>query len=191
MQHDLLLFLSPLAGAIVNVTVQVASLRASPRADVWGSVIYGFMAGLAGALVSSTLALRAAALQTPDALALGLVSLGSYLAIAYGYFAFVNLNLTSLRIRLLREMWGADRPVSEEEVLSRYGPGEALDLRLLRLTAKRQLIQRGDRYYVEGFPTLLLVAYLLEALKRVILLRGHTLPPHPDARSRSDVPYGC
>ena len=58
-----------------------------------------------------------------------LMNLVSFGALAYGYFAFVNLNFTSLRVRFLRELVRFDHPVTPTELLGVFDAREALGLR--------------------------------------------------------------
>jgi hypothetical protein len=142
--------LIPMAGLMVDVTGQIALSRLPLS---FGHVRRQFLAfGLGlGAVVLMTLLVR------PHRGA-GLVEEASGLvmsSLTYAFFAFVffnalNANLSSLRVRLLKELHarepeGLPAPI----LLKRYGAEEILSARIDRLAAGGQLVQRGDRFFFQ------------------------------------------
>jgi len=97
--------------------------------------------------------------------------LATYLALAFGYWTFLNLNITSLRIRILREILRCPSGISRGDLLERYSSEEFLRHRLARLANARQMICRDGRWRLES-PTLLLLARTMAAL-RVLALPAH------------------
>jgi hypothetical protein len=164
----------PLIALAVNIAVQLTVFRARGRRDLWQSILLGFIGGLL--VVSGGTFRIAAPLSSRDAMAFLFMNVVSFAGLSYGYFAFVNLNFTSLRVRLLRELTRFTDPVSSAELLGAYDAGQALDLRIDRLLQKQQLTERNGRYYVEGTPSFLFLAYILDFLKWLLL--GRPLPPH-------------
>lgn len=98
------LVLSPIAGMAVFCAAQIFIARASKRSSPYFSLALG---GVFGMLVTIAWSWASAALMRCDAadawaqLALNTVT---YFALAFGYFNFVNMNFTSLRIRMLEEL---------------------------------------------------------------------------------------
>ncbi len=139
-----------------------------------GFLVPFLMAFLVGGLlggVLNTLALRSLQKGPADAVALSLLNGLAYLALGFVYFNLVNMNLTSLRIRLLRELLERQPTgVGRDELMEKYGPEEILMLRLERLTRSGHLVRRGGRYYT-GKRGIVLIAMVFDFLKRLILPR--------------------
>ena len=154
----------PVVALVVNIVLQQCSFRLTGRRDAWGSILVGFFGGLIF-LVAVSMASRPTA---SDFLAiLGLNAL-SYVACSHGYFNFVNLHLTSLRIRMLREFRRFDGPVTRGQLLAVYDGRQAVALRVRRLIEKGQMVERGGRYYVDGPNVLLVIAGILDFLKWLV-----------------------
>lgn len=94
---QVLLSLAPIAGATVNVAIHITLSRFSAAASPLRAVIWGACAGaIATALVATS-----SGIAVGDALPWSLLC---YTATALGYWAFVNLHLTSLRIRVVKTL---------------------------------------------------------------------------------------
>lgn len=159
----------PLIALAVDVAIQMTLFRRGGRRDPWGSVLLGFVGGLAFAVLASISAIGS--LESADGVAVLLMNVVSFAALGHGYFNFVNLHLTSLRVRVLRELLRFDKPVTAQELLGAYDARQALTLRLNRLLEKRQLIERDGRYYVERMNSFLVLVNILDFLKWLILGR--------------------
>lgn len=136
-------FLIPLAVALVNVAVQIAASRARPTFGIYITQLIG----IACALPVFGL-LTWALWDAPDAGGRALANAGIYFCFCYVYFHFNNMGETARRVRLLREMSVAARPLSLPEILERYGAGEVLGRRLVRLLDAGQVVQSGDRLFI-------------------------------------------
>jgi hypothetical protein len=99
-----------------------------------------------------------------------IVNLMTYGALSYGYFHFLNLGETARRVRILREIVEANRPLSLAEILERYDAREVVRNRLERLTGKGQVLFRDGRYTVAR-ETVLRMAQAVDWLKRLLLGR--------------------
>jgi hypothetical protein len=166
----------PVVALASDMAIQMLTFRVKGRRDPWASILLGVAAGLLVVIAGSVWAARRPG--SADAIALMAMNVVSFVALAYGYFAFVNLNFTSLRVRFLRELIHFDRPVSAVELLGVYDARQALALRLDRLLEKGQLVERSGRYYVEGTNSFLLLAYILDFLKWLILGRPWRADPN-------------
>ena len=96
------------------------------------ALVCGFLLGLfvMAVIVAASVP---AAISTGDLAGLW-VTLGlTYVALAFGFWAFLNLNMTSLRIRMLRELLHSERGMARAELLGRYSPEEFLRRRIARL----------------------------------------------------------
>ena len=98
-----------------------------------------------------------------------------YLALAYGYFHFVNLNLASLRIRLLREIGQAPGGLATDALGERYSAKSVIDARVRRLVEGGHLVKTAGRYYLGKNKSFLLLFEVFEFMKHVVLGRGSRL----------------
>ncbi len=159
---DWLLACAPIVGLGLDVIVQVIvahALRALGRA-----IIAGFLLGFA-----ATLAIVAAVTHDPAAFVLAAITYG---ALGFCYWAFLNLNITSLRIRVLREML-AERRMSRAELSRRYSSDEFLRRRLDRLEQGAQARVTGETWVLTS-PSLAAVSWIIRAARWVVLpVRAH------------------
>lgn len=166
-----LIAVAPLAGQTLNTLAHLALSRATDR--------HGLSVGLAallGAALAAGLAVAglAAAGATPlETLVLLAVDAATYGALAFGYWGFVNLNVTSIRIRLVKEL-DERGAIDRAELQGRYDPRAIAAARVERLLRYGQLVERDGRLRLRG-RTLLAVALTVEALKHVVLGRGSRL----------------
>jgi hypothetical protein len=98
---------------------------------------------------------------------LWLTSATTYIALAFGFWAFLNLNMTSLRIRMLREMLHAKRNMTRAELLDRYSPDEFLRRRLARLERSGQLMIKDGGYSLRS-RNLLYASYCVNFLRSLV-----------------------
>jgi hypothetical protein len=88
--------------------------------------------------------------------------------LAFGYWAFVNLNITSLRIRILREILHAGAGISRQQLTAEYSAEEFLRRRLERLRNGGQISFRDERWRLES-RTLPALAQVLGVIRAVVL----------------------
>lgn len=110
---------------------------------------------------------------SPDATALVVVDVLTYIALAWCYFHFVNILAVSLRVRLLREIGDAGS-LSREEILGRYNAEAVVARRLERLVAGGHLDRRDGRLIVRS-PFFLVLFDVFQILKVAVLGRGNRL----------------
>ena len=71
-----------------------------------------------------------------------------YICLGFGLFNVINANVSSLRVRMLKEYLSADpAPLTDTAMFARYPAGEILAARLARLTAGEQIYSKQGRYY--------------------------------------------
>jgi len=167
-----ILVLAPVLAMLANVFTHVAASRLNRGQNQIKCVLYGFLSGLAGLLFLAAV-VSSADNSGPDFLGFILTDLISYTAFAYGYFHFVNINVASLRIRILQEIIYSPGGLSEEDVLSRYNSGHILENRIKRLLASGQLIEKEGCYYLGENRTFLRLFWLFEILKHAVLGHGN------------------
>ena len=162
---SLLLFLATILGLAVNVAFQMLLFRAAKRSFNL-SVLGGTLAGLAVTCGTTLPAL--ADVPSMDGLSLFLMNTVTSLALSFCYWNFLNMNMTSLRIRMVKELARAGGTMSHAEILAMYHPREMLDRRIKRLAAKQQIRLENGRYYAQGTWAAALVR-IIALLRRIIL----------------------
>ena len=170
MAEDLLHVIIPVLGLFVNMTFQIMGIRCVASVDYYKSIAYGFWLGLFMVLVSEAVFMLLGVKGLSDLLALSTANLMIYLLIAFSYFAFINLGVSSLRVRLLDELDRSVEGLSMSGILERYNSREIIKNRVEKLGEMGQLIRKDDRYFV-GRSTALLMVKILELLKYVVLGR--------------------
>jgi hypothetical protein len=97
----------------------------------------------------------------------------AYTAFSYGYFHFININIVSLRMRILHEINDSPEGLSKEEILNRYSAEQIIEYRLKRLMGSNQLTEENGYYFLGKNRTFLTLFWLFEILKHVILGHGN------------------
>jgi hypothetical protein len=159
--------IAPLAGLVFAVLTQIVIVHV-PRGKIGASIIIGILGGLAVAL--ATIALVRA--ETPSAAGgfvdTWLLGVATYLAFAFGFWAFLNLNITSMRIRMLRQLLRAGGHMALSDMAVSYTPAERLRRRLERLEKGGQIMCEDGRWRL-GSWQVLAVARCVEAWRNFIL----------------------
>ena len=165
------LAIAPITGMAGLVVVHLILVRILGTRGVLAPFPVAFLVGGLLGGVLNTVALQTLQKGPADAVALSLLNGLAYLALGFVYFNLVNMNLTSLRIRLLRELLERQATgLGLDELMEEYGPEEILTLRLERLTRSGHLLRRGDRYYT-GRGGIVLIAIFFDFLKWLVLPR--------------------
>jgi hypothetical protein len=161
-----LIVLAPIVGLCADVFVHIAASWITAGKRVLGCLLSGIGAGL---LTTFGVCLVAAGRSsTLDWAALTVFDLVAYLALAYGYLNFVNLNIASLRIRVLQELRASPEGLSRAGILKLYDARSLVDARIRRLTQGNQIRVREGRFYTR--PSFLLaVARGINLMKFVVL----------------------
>jgi hypothetical protein len=161
--------IAPLAGLALTVLTQITVVHVS-RGKVGASIVIGILGGSAVTLAVIALG----RVETPGA-ADGFVDtwlLGgaTYLALAFGFWAFLNLNITSMRIRILRELLRAGGRMALSDMAVFYTPAERLRRRLERLEKGGQIMCENDRWRLSSWQVLA-IARCVEAWRSFIVPR--------------------
>ena len=96
---------------------------------------------------------------------MGAFALITFNGLGYVYFHFFNLSDTARRFRLLRMI--AMKPVTAEELLAHYSPGDMIHARLERLEASGQIAQGKDARFRLRSRFLLYPAYFIRLCRKV------------------------
>jgi hypothetical protein len=161
-----------LVGLAGNVVAHVLAAQLTAGRRVALALSAG---GGAGLVVTGALTAVGLERMTPawdDAVALAALNLATYLALAFGYFNFVNLSLASLRIRVLLELLGSRAGLTRGELLRLYNAHELMSRRIDRLTGHGYLVERNEYFQVQG-RGLVVLASIITGLKWLVLGHGN------------------
>jgi hypothetical protein len=153
--------------ALALIAVLHAGLsRLQPERLPWWSLAIAAAFGLV--LSAALTAYLSLAAPPYELAAYVLVNSAGAAALAFGYFNFVNLNFTSLRVRMLREML-ATGSLTLDDLRARYGAEAVLDLRLERLVTAGQLSFDGSVYRLGRSRNILAIGRILDGLKALVV----------------------
>jgi hypothetical protein len=159
--------IAPVAGLAFNVLTQIAIAHIS-REQIGKSIVTGISFGLCVTLAVTWLGVTKEPSVDGGFLDVWLLGVTTYLALSFGFWAFLNLNMTSMRIRVLRELFWAGGSIALSDLLGTYSPAERLHRRIERLERAGQLVLIGDRWRL-GSWQVLLIARCIEVSRMLIL----------------------
>ena len=162
--------IAPLAGLAFAVSAQIMVAHVS-RGKVGASIVIGILGGLAVTLAAIALGRAETPGATGEFADTWLLGVATYLALAFGFWAFLNLNITSMRIRILRQLLRAGGHMALSDMAVSYSPAERLRRRLERLEKGGQIMCEDGRWRL-GSWQVLAVARCVEAWRRFILPHG-------------------
>jgi hypothetical protein len=178
--HAMVLASVPILALALITLLHLGLSRLWPRRLPWRSLSIASAAGLAcAAALTAALLLRA---PPSELAAYVFVNAGATAALAFGYFNFVNLNFTSLRVRMLREL-NAIGCLSISDIKVRYGADTVLDLRLARLVEAGELSFDGSVYRLGPSRRILMIGRILDRLKAIIVPHARDEPAQHNARA--------
>ncbi len=161
------LAVAPILGLAAYCLAHVVACRSLQRGPYF-PLMLGCGCGLAATIAISLAALLWTRCGAADGLALAGLNLATYLALSFGYFNFVNLNIASLRIRMLQELAESGGRMPVDRLAALYDTETIIGLRIDRLTRGGHLVERQGRYY-SGKRRFLIVARIFDLLRWAIL----------------------
>jgi hypothetical protein len=169
-----ILVIAPVIGIIANTFTHLIVSRLNKGRRQILCLIGGFVIGLVCTFI---FALFAYVHQNNalDFFAYLILDIIAYTAFSYGYFHLININLASLRIRILHEIIISPSGLSEQDILRRYNAEQIIDNRIKRFINTKQFIERDGRYFLGQNKSFLILFWLFEVLKFVFLGRGNRL----------------
>lgn len=164
------LLLAPALGLAANAVLH--ALLARTRLKI-GPVRLQFVCFALGAvLVAAVLGnmLSALPMRATDKACYLVLHLSIYVCVGFCFFNVISANVSSLRVRILRELLAQNpRPIDTSALQFRYPEREILFARLGRLEAAGHVLRRADRYYLRK-RSILHIADFFAALRRLLLL---------------------
>ncbi len=162
------LSMAPALGLALYCVSHVVVSRLAPQRGCYYPLFVGFGIGLIGTLATNAGVLLYMQAGLADALALSMMNLAAYLAFAFGYFNFINLNVASLRIRMLQELMESGGTMPAAAFAACYKTEDVIDLRIDRLVRGGHLIEEQGRFY-SGKKRFLVVGRIFDFLRFAIL----------------------
>ncbi|MEX1049869.1 MAG: hypothetical protein WED15_10095 [Akkermansiaceae bacterium] len=156
---------APLVGLAAGAVGQVIAHLLVPKKPIVVSYVAGFLCGTVVSLI--TLFFSRDVFSWADMF----ICLLTFGGLNYCYSNFVNLNFTSLRIRLLKELMAVGGRERISEIARQYGSEAILQRRLARLLEWRQL-REDDGRFTAADGSFLRLAHLFTVLKKIVLGRG-------------------
>ena len=154
---------APVLGLAAYCIAQILVARASSGSSPYHSLKRGFIAGLLVAMALSGWGVASMAISPQDRVGYLTLNLLTYLALAFGYFNFVNLTVASLRIRLLEEIRESGGALSADALKVTYNSREVVAIRLQRLIQGGHLVEKDGRLHSGRLP-FLIVARIFDGL---------------------------
>jgi hypothetical protein len=161
--------IAPLAGLALTVLAKIMVVHVS-RGKVGASIIIGILGGLAVTLAAIALGRAETSGATGGFIDAWLLGGATYLAFAFGFWAFLNLNITSMRIRILRQLLCAGGRMALSDMAVLYTGAERLRRRLERLERGGQIMCEGGRWRLRS-RQVLAIARCVEAWRSFVLPR--------------------
>lgn len=165
--------LAPIAGLLAYTISQVVLAQTMPNRGPYLSLRRGFLVGLVVTFVVTARSMTLVHTSWLDFVGYASLNVLTYLALAFGYFNFVNLTVASLRIRLLEELLDAGGHLSAVELQNAYNADAVANLRLDRLVRGGHLIERRGRLLI-GRKPFMIVARIFDFLHWFIIDCGHS-----------------
>lgn len=162
---SLALALSPFAALAINSLIYLFNRRYLKR-SIGVSIAVGFVLGLIAVVALIAWTMPQANIDSLDA---WVGTIMTYTAVSFGFWAFLNLNITSIRISILRYMLQNGATVNIADLLATYAGEKLLQRRLLRLTAGGQVVLVEGKWRISS-PVLLSMARFISIIRKILLL---------------------
>ena len=164
-----LLILAPAGGLALNILLQAVLSRAARGDAHLRNQFFALGVGAVAAAAALAWLLARQPFGIFDTIGYLFLHLSIYLFFAFCFFNVINANVSSLRVRMLREYLAcAPEPLPDREIYRRYPVRDMLTSRLARLESGRQIRAAGGRYFM-GARFVALVGRFFHGLQRLLL----------------------
>lgn len=164
-----LLLTAPLAGLMGNALLQILIAWIVSGGAHLRTQFLSFGFGMIVTVVTLAGLLWQHPVTQADRIGYLLLHVLIYACFGFCFFNMVNANISSLRVRLIKEYLMHDpAPLPDEIVFQRYSSREILEARLARLLAGGQIYATSGRYYVRR-GIVVWIGRFFAALRRLLL----------------------
>lgn len=160
-----LLVVAPIVGAAGGAGAQICFHLFFKRKPIVFSYAAGFSCGTFASLLTLSASQKSASLTDV------MICLLTFGGLNYCYTNFVNLNFTSLRVRLLKELLDSGGSEEISKIVNKYGSRAILQRRLERLVDWGQL-ERNNNLFRAKPGLFLWLALFFTLVKKVMLGRS-------------------
>jgi hypothetical protein len=158
-----------LLGLGINLGIQLILSRLPLKLGQLRQQFVSFGCGLAATAAGLVLCLNRQSLGPADYAGELALNLLSYAFLGFFLFNAINLNISSLRIRMLKEYLGQHpNPLSDSLLMTKYNVSAMLEARLTRLQAGGQILERDSRFYSRHGATIW-IGYFFSGLRQILL----------------------
>ncbi len=164
-----MLALAPLAGLAADIGLHMILVRIYRGGAHVRVQFIAFAFGMAITFVTLANLLWQYPFAPSDRLGYLLLHAIIYSCFGFGLFNVINANVSSLRLRMLKEYLLHDpAPLPDAVMYQRYPARAILAVRLARLESGRQIVSREGRYYTRG-GSVVLIGRFFAALRWLLL----------------------
>ena len=174
MKQELFNALVPIITMFIFMAAQIGLKRYLSSIGYFKSVVLGFGVGVISLFILQYIAFQWQPIESIEVIVLTGINLMIYSFLGLGYFAFINVAVSALRIRILTELMRSRDGLTINEILNHYNTAEIVQRRVLKLGNNGQIQLINNRYHVQKSITLFMVI-ILELLRVWILRRKSRL----------------
>jgi hypothetical protein len=162
--------LAPVIGLAVDVAAHLAATWLLRLLKLYPRLLVGAICGGAATITIALAAAGSANLTTVDTAALVAFDAATFAILSFGYFNFVQLNISSLRVRIANEIHDSPAGLEPQRLTELYNAQRVVDERLDRLARGGQIELRNGRYYHRK-SLVYAISLAMDACKRITLGR--------------------
>jgi hypothetical protein len=164
-----ILLLAPAAGLVIDALLHAVLARLAPAAGPIRVQFVSFATGAVVAVVLLGALLAGSPFSTADRIGYFVLHLLIYGSLGSLFFNVISANVSSLRVRILKELLAQDpAPMDSGTLSARYSTRGLVLGRLARLESGGQIEARDGRYYLRKSGLALLAACFV-GLRRLLL----------------------
>jgi hypothetical protein len=163
MEIEWLLTFLPLLALVLNISVQIISAHLTSNIRL--SILMAIGSGVVFDLLLLFILPISSSFFTEDVV----INLLTYLALSFCYWAFLNLNMTSMRIRIARELLKNLREgLSTENLFQRYSSSELISRRIQRLQDTGHITNQKGKWVLQSRKFIMFV-WVSTSLRKLII----------------------
>jgi hypothetical protein len=162
------LALAPVIGLLVDIAAHLGATWILRLPKLYPRLLVGAAAGGVATVFVAAAAVRSLPVERSEAIAMVAFDAATFAILSFGYFNFVQLNISSLRVRIANEIFDSGSGLEPERLLSLYNARRVVDERLDRLVRGKQIVDRDGRFYHRK-SLVFWVAVAMDLCKRITL----------------------